>query len=188
MSELWANYWPVVIVAVVIGLLLGLWAFRPRQRVTLSRDSEPRRPHMTAPASPSIPDQSVTLDRQPPSPRDRDGGGEGEGITDGAAAAASDIAGAFLGTAVHDQLPGSQGIPDDFQRMKGVGPKFATLLGTHGITRFADLAALDDASIASLDDAMGPFKGRLARDRVIEQAGYLAAGNHAGYEAQFGKL
>ncbi len=35
---------------------------------------------------------------------------------------------------------------------------------------------------------MGPFKGRLARDRVAEQAGYLARGDTDGFEEKFGKL
>ena len=32
------------------------------------------------------------------------------------------------------------------------------------------------------------FKGRITRDRWVEQAGYLARGDTAGFEAQFGKL
>jgi predicted flap endonuclease-1-like 5' DNA nuclease len=35
---------------------------------------------------------------------------------------------------------------------------------------------------------MGPFQGRLARDRVIEQADYLARGDVEGFEEKFGKL
>jgi len=39
-----------------------------------------------------------------------------------------------------------------------------------------------------LDDRLGPFKGRLERDRVVEQASYLARGDRDGFEARFGKL
>jgi predicted flap endonuclease-1-like 5' DNA nuclease len=35
---------------------------------------------------------------------------------------------------------------------------------------------------------MGAFQGRIARDRWIEQARYLAADDVAGFEAVFGKL
>jgi hypothetical protein len=35
---------------------------------------------------------------------------------------------------------------------------------------------------------MGPFQGRLARDRVAEQADYLARGDIEGFEEKFGKL
>ena len=35
---------------------------------------------------------------------------------------------------------------------------------------------------------MGAFEGRIARDRLVEQAGYLARGDTDGFEAKFGKL
>ena len=35
---------------------------------------------------------------------------------------------------------------------------------------------------------MGAFKGRITRDRWVEQARYLAAGDIAGFEVTFGKL
>src|SRR3546814_4005767 len=62
-------YWPVFLVALLIGAIVGYLAFRPRQRVTLT-DNTPLRPHMTA------------------SPRMMR---EGRGLTDEADAAASDI-------------------------------------------------------------------------------------------------
>ena len=42
--------------------------------------------------------------------------------------------------------------------------------------------------LAHLDERIGPFRGRLERDRVAEQARYLARGDTDGFEAQFGKL
>jgi predicted flap endonuclease-1-like 5' DNA nuclease len=42
--------------------------------------------------------------------------------------------------------------------------------------------------VAAIDADLGAFKGRLTRDRVIEQAAFLARGDQAGYEAAFGKL
>ncbi|MBV9841423.1 MAG: hypothetical protein JOY99_07835 [Sphingomonadaceae bacterium] len=81
------------------------------------------------------------------------------------------------------------GLPDDdLTRLKGLGPKAAALLGELGIRRYAQLAALDAAGIARVDAAMGNFKGRITRDRWIDQARFLAAGDIAGFEAQFGKL
>jgi hypothetical protein len=35
---------------------------------------------------------------------------------------------------------------------------------------------------------MGAFRGRLERDRVVEQACFLARNDRDGYEAIFGKL
>ena len=45
MVELFEAYWPIVLVALLIGLIVGFLLFRPRQRVRLS-DSVPVRPHM----------------------------------------------------------------------------------------------------------------------------------------------
>jgi hypothetical protein len=39
-----------------------------------------------------------------------------------------------------------------------------------------------------LEEKLGPFRGRLARDRVVEQARFLARGDRDGFEAQFGSL
>ena len=72
--------------------------------------------------------------------------------------------------------------------MKGVGPKLADRLAALGYTRFDQLAALDPAAVEALDAQLGPFAGRLARDRIIEQATYLARGDHAGFEERFGSL
>ncbi|WP_333573133.1 hypothetical protein [Sphingomonas sp.] len=77
---------------------------------------------------------------------------------------------------------------DDLTRLKGVGPKLAARLNELGVTRFAQLAALDDAAAKALDAQLGSFQGRMTRDRWIEQARFLAAGDTAGYEAVFGKL
>ena len=62
------------------------------------------------------------------------------------------------------------------------------MLNDQGITRYEQLASMDDAQLAALDARLGTFKGRLARDRVPEQARYLASGDTAGFEATFGKL
>ena len=42
--------------------------------------------------------------------------------------------------------------------------------------------------IEMLDEQLGPFRGRIRRDRIAEQAGYLARGDIDGFEQNFGKL
>ena len=72
--------------------------------------------------------------------------------------------------------------------LKGLGPKVAARLSELGITSVGQIAALDDAQAETLDADLGAFRGRMARDRWIEQARFLAAGDRAGFEAVFGKL
>src|SRR4030095_3694729 len=110
--EFFQIYWPVFLVALVIGIIVGLRVLRPKQSVRLT-DSVPLRPHMNV------------------EPRH-----EGRGLTDEAAAAASDIAGPIFGAEVHAELPGAAGPPDELMKLKGVGPKLAEMLNQRGITTF----------------------------------------------------
>ena len=155
MAELFATYWPIVLVALLIGLITGYLMFRPRQRVRLT-DSAPVRPHMPAKAKETGlgHEAEVTtkhvLDRHPAN----SGGGPG----------------------------------DDLEQLKGVGPKLAAMLNAHGISRFEQIAALTESELDRLDQDLGPFRGRLQRDRVVDQAHYLARGDTDGFEQRYGKL
>ncbi len=73
-------------------------------------------------------------------------------------------------------------------QLKGLGPKVATRLAELGINSVGQLAALDADAAAAVDAQLGPFAGRLHRDRWVEQARFLAAGDRAGFEAVFGRL
>ena len=157
-------YWPVFAVGLIVGLIVCYLYFRPKQNVRLS-DSVPLRPHMTPPSR-----------------------GEGHGFTDEVAAAASDVAGPFIGAQVHAELPGASGPPDDLRQLKGVGPKFATMLNERGITRFDQIAKLSASQVEVIDAGMGPFRGRFERDRIVEQADYLARGDLDGYQVKFGNI
>jgi predicted flap endonuclease-1-like 5' DNA nuclease len=78
---------------------------------------------------------------------------------------------------------------DDLGRLKGVGPKLVAALQAMGVTRFEQIAEWTEADIARVDAALPPaFQGRIVRDNWTEQARFLASGDVAGYEAQFGKL
>jgi predicted flap endonuclease-1-like 5' DNA nuclease len=72
--------------------------------------------------------------------------------------------------------------------LKGLGPKVAARLGELGVTTVGQIAALSPAEAEALDAELGSFSGRMARDRWIEQAKLLAAGDTTAYEATFGKL
>jgi predicted flap endonuclease-1-like 5' DNA nuclease len=159
------GYWPAMVLAAVFLLILAFLLFRPRQRVKLS-DSAPVRPHMQQ--------RSVA-----PS--------EGRGIAGEAAAAASDVTGDIISAPVHSALEGDLS-SDDFCRLKGVGPKFADALRRAGFTRYEQLAALSPVEIERLDEQLGAFRGRIARDRIAEQADYLARDDEDGFEQRFGRL
>lgn len=179
MSELWAAYWPVILIAVAIGLVVGILIFRPRQKVTLSRTDEPVRAHMRQ--QPAItPQHDIPPQVVRTAPRR-------EGIVDEVAAATSDVVGQVIGSPVHANLPEGE-TPDDLQRMKGVGPKLATMLNAQGLMTYGQIAALTPSDVERIDAELGAFRGRLSRDRIVEQAAFLARGDTHGYEASFGKL
>lgn len=163
------EYWPLILIAVAVLLVVAFLLLRPRQRVQLSQDSAPVRPHM-----------AHSKKQQQPA--------IGRGLAAEAAAAVSDVSGQIIDAPVHANLPGAAGPPDDLQRLKGVGPKFAALLNELGIRRFDQLAGLSGADIDRLDSQLGPFKGRLERDQIPLQAEYLARGDEDGFEQRFGKL
>ena len=77
---------------------------------------------------------------------------------------------------------------DDLSRIKGLGPKLQALLPTLGLSTYAQIAALSEADLVVLDSQLGPFAGRPAKDNWVEQAGYLASSDVAGFEAKFGKV
>ncbi|HEX8572548.1 MAG TPA: hypothetical protein VF759_07345 [Allosphingosinicella sp.] len=121
-------------------------------------------------------------------PRSLEDGPEGNALHDEFAAATQDVAGEILGVDAHPTIPGPSGPPDNLQRLKGVGPKLAAQLNEFGITRFDQLAGLTENEVTLLDRRMGAFEGRIARDRLVEQACYLERGDIDGFEAKFGKL
>ncbi|HVM21901.1 MAG TPA: hypothetical protein VM308_01175 [Sphingomicrobium sp.] len=157
------EYWWVA--AIIVALVIAFLLMRPRQRVRLT-DSAPTRPHMAHSAPPP----------------------EGRGLAGEAAAATTDVTGDIIRAPVHQTLDGEGEPGDDLCRLKGVGPKFADALHGLGFFRFEQLAALTRAEVARLDEELGAFRGRIDRDRLIEQADYLARGDTDGFEQKFGKL
>lgn len=160
--DLVREYWWVI--AIVAALVVVLLLLRPRQRVTLT-DTAPVRPHM-AHSRPA----------------------EGRGLAGEHAAAASDVTGDILRAPVHQALERQGDGRDDLCRIKGIGPKFADALHDAGFSRFDQLAGLTQNEIDRLDSQLGAFRGRIARDRIVEQADYLARNDTDGFEQKFGKL
>ncbi len=76
----------------------------------------------------------------------------------------------------------------DIRRLKGVGDKFAAALETLGLGSIDRLARLNADEALDADTRLGPFNGRIARDRLVEQAALIDEGRMTEYEAKFGKL
>ena len=159
----------IVIVAVLAVLILGFLVMRPRRQ----RLDAPRRES----------GEPYVASRERPYMKPR----EGNGVTGEVAAATTDVAGEVLGVNAHAALSGTEPA-DDLQMLKGVGPKFVARLHELGIFRFEQLGTLSDTELAMLDERMGPFRGRLIKDRIREQGDYLGRGDLEGFEERFGKL
>src|SRR5687767_9600572 len=116
MQSLISDNLVIIIIAVVIGLIVGWWILRrpatPSQQTRAGTDPLAELPH------------------------------EGHSLADEDAAALADIAGEFLGVDVHAELPGASGPPDNLQVLKGVGGKMAARLNENGIIRFDQIASL----------------------------------------------
>lgn len=82
----------------------------------------------------------------------------------------------------------SQPPPEPLLRIKGVGPRMASLFATSGITTLEQVAALTPNDIDRIEERAGPFKGRIARDRMVDQARLLTGGDMQAYESEFGKI
>ncbi|RUW59917.1 proton-conducting membrane transporter [Mesorhizobium sp. M7A.F.Ca.US.008.03.1.1] len=78
----------------------------------------------------------------------------------------------------------ASGKPDNLRRLIGIGPVNEKLLRAQGVTSFAQIASWTAADIKRIEDVMN-FDGRIARERWIEQAKLLAAGNEKEFAKQF---
>jgi predicted flap endonuclease-1-like 5' DNA nuclease len=157
------EYWWLLLIA-AIAIAIAFTLLRPRQRVQLT-DSAPTRPHMAKSRL-----------------------AEGRGLAGEAAAATSDVTGELLGAPVRRKLEGVGAPGDDLCLIKGIGPKLADALHALGFHRFEQLAHLSPTEIDRLDAQLGAFRGRITRDRIVEQADYLARNDIDGFEQRFGKL
>jgi NADH-quinone oxidoreductase subunit E len=75
---------------------------------------------------------------------------------------------------------------DDLKLISGVGPVLERNMNAVGITTWAQVARLTPEQIAAVEGELG-FKGRVLRDRWLEQADALATGGVAEYIKRFGK-
>jgi predicted flap endonuclease-1-like 5' DNA nuclease len=176
MMELIEANWPLIVLAVLIGLVIAWYVFSAsrKTRVTgeqtdvLDEGAKPAARNQalidSAPAAQTLDDVGADTAKAP--------------VIAGAAASATKTANA---------APNTSG-GDDLTRIKGLGKKLAGLLGELGVTSFAQIAAWSEADIDRIDPQLGRFSGRIRRDKWVEQAGYLAADDTEGFAAAFGNV
>ncbi|MEO6092988.1 MAG: hypothetical protein ABIT04_03205 [Novosphingobium sp.] len=193
--------WLVFAAVLLIGLLIAWLLFRQATRPARRREHQPDvLDEGVAPArrNQALIDSPPAAAIVPPTTVDTLGG-LGELIAAGAHAEVSNAEATNAEAEQWEALerateaeaeaaPAPAAEPDDLGKLKGVGPKLVTLLGSMGVTRYAQIAAWTEADIDRIDARLGPFAGRIRRDNWVEQAHLLASGDTPGYEAKFGKL
>ena len=168
----WATeYWYLCLAALFIGIATAAWIWLKLARPTSLIDIDDEGPVAVRlePAKPVIDvAKPVTFTAPIPEP----------------------VAVASLAATGGDRpaIAAAVGAPDDLALIKGVGPKLNGLLVSLGITRFDQIAAWGESEIDEVDRFLGSFKGRIVRDAWVEQAGFLARGDHAGFAVKFGQV
>ncbi|TMM50421.1 hypothetical protein [Qipengyuania marisflavi] len=180
MNELVAAYWPAMVAALVLGLLLAWYLFHASRKTSVTGTGGDVLDEGAAPAARNralidAPPAAATLDTPVIVPTPAGLAGTGVAV---AAAAKSDAVGAGTGDAQ----------ADDLARLKGVGPKLVAMLHQLGVTSFDQIADWDDAEIDRIDAELGRFAGRIRRDDWVGQAKLLGTGDAAAYAARFGNV
>lgn len=180
MNTLVAEYWILLVVALVIGLVVAWYLFHAsrRTRVTGSSKDVLDEGADRAQRNNALIDSAPAATRETASP-------EPDALPLVSAAAAPEAPDSTI-AAVVVEVEESAESEDDLTRIKGVGPKLAAILADLGVTRFSQIAAWDDAEIQRINSHLGRFEGRITRDDWVGQARLLAAGDAAGYTAQYG--
>jgi predicted flap endonuclease-1-like 5' DNA nuclease len=70
--------------------------------------------------------------------------------------------------------------PDDLKRIRGVGVVIEKKLNALGVTSYQDIASWTDADIERVSEALD-FKGRIERERWVEQARILTGGGQTDF-------
>ena len=149
--DLITNNLPIVIIVVLVLAAIAVLLLRPRQRVQLT-DTDPR----------SAPHGAVSAGRR--------AWADGRSGRRDQRPHRGDFRGARPSRTGWRRRAGGRLHPDERRRapLRGIAAGL-------GFNRFEQLAALSPTEIERLDDRFGAFKGRLTRDRVVEQADYCPA-------------
>ena len=197
MSELLQTYWPLIVAALLLGLVIAWYLFNSSRKTRVTSTSRDVLDDGAAPAqrNKALIDSAPAATPMQPAAGVPAGGATTEpaAITPAATPAPTPAPAPApaSASASASATPASASAPaggDDLTRIKGLGPKLSATLHGMGVTTFAQIAAWDDAEIDRVDAQMGRFQGRIRRDDWVGQAAMLAAGDEAGFADRFGKL
>ena len=195
MSELLQTYWPLIVAALLLGLVVAWYLFSASRKTRVSGTSGDVLDEGAAPAqrNKALIDSAPAATPMQPAAGVPAGGATTEpaATTPAATPAPTPTPTPAPASASASATPASASAPaggDDLTRIKGLGPKLSATLRGMGVTTFAQIAAWDDAEIDRVDAQMGRFQGRIRRDDWVGQAAMLAAGDEAGFADRFGKL
>lgn len=171
MSETLQTYWPAIVAALVLGLLIAWYVFHAGRKTRVTGDNR------------DVLDEGA------------DRAARNEALIDSAPAASRPetvippatppgMAGAGEAVAAASQPAQEDG--DDLTRIKGLGSKLQTQLQGLGVTSLAQIAAWDDAEIDRIDAQLGRFQGRIRRDDWVGQAKLLAEGKSDEFSGKYG--
>jgi predicted flap endonuclease-1-like 5' DNA nuclease len=174
------NTTTIIVIAVIVVIALAvLFLVRGRkQHVTFSD----RTPPLTRTAAPA----PKPVEAAPPAPAVPPV--ESHSVATEIADAVEDVVDQFVGIDSHPTAAPAKGPGDTLTQLKGLGPKAASILNDLGVTRFEQIGSWNDADVDAIDAQMGAFKGRIRRDRWVDQAKLLAKGDTAAFETEFGAL
>ena len=165
MSELLQIYWPLIVAALLAGLVIAWYVFHSSRKTRVTRTRGDVLDEGAAPAQRN----KALIDSAP------------------AATPAQPAAAPSPATTAPTATATASG-SDDLTRIKGLGPKLAATLREQGVTGFSQIAGWTEADIDRIDAGLGRFQGRIRRDDWVGQAKLLAAGDDAGFAQRYGKL
>lgn len=177
MTYLISQIWLCLLIAAVLGLVLGWWlrGRRCEQEIDdiLSRQREALR----------LRDNTIDSLREV-----IDDGGPAANSQESVAAPpqpsqTTPVAAGGKPVVLLDSAPAA---PDDLKRISGVGPKLEALLNSLGVYQFEQIARFSADDIAWVDQHLGSFKGRIARDDWVAQAQELGAANKQPFASSVG--
>ena len=166
MTDLLQAYWPAIVIALVIGLVIAWYIFHASRRTRVTGTSK----DVLDEGAERAQRNTALIDSAP------------------AATPMQPTAAVPPTASAADTASTAQASGDDLTRIKGVGPKLAAILRDQGVTSFAQIAAWDDAEIDRIDATLGRFEGRIRRDDWVGQAQFLKDDDQAGFAARYGQL